>query len=773
MSRHSPVFLINTIDTEDIVLYNVSNTEQKVGYRMELTQIFVRYDGTDAAAARAAELFCEELNRRGVTPVAEAAGGICFQSKRLKTEDCYEIRTNDRVITVAASGLRGMIYGYSHFLRKTEYRNGNIRLVCDIDGDYCPDKKLRGHQLGYRPKNNTYDAWSPDHFYRYFRDMMYFNSNIVELMPGGTDDAERNALMELSENEMMYKCAELADTLDLDVSVWYPNCEKSTPEEAAELRAEVLKKMKRLNYVFPPGGDPGDYPAAEFLERACLTEKALQAVHKDVEMWPSAQKPKHIPNWGQEFIRVMRGEPEEIAGVITGPNRAFALDELRRLLPMRYPIRFYPDVTHNVRCEYPVHVFEDDWHYAFASTMGRESINPRPTEYAFMHTLARRYIAGSVSYSEGCNDDINKMVWGYLDYAPDTPVREILEDYARVFFVGADAEKAADGILALEKNWFGDPAENPLIEQTLAIWETLATDNPQLSRNWRFISCLFRAKGDAVIRRRRVFELRLCREARRLMLAGEAKKALEVLRTPIDKAYQALRAELFTLAQILFETNGMQLDIEHFHASAPDRGAVLETIDRPITNRTYYEKRLETIVGLPEAQQAEAARALVLHESVRDDEFIFSIAEDTMKRFGGKPMDAYLNFRGDSETYNDGSVPVNLLGLYDDSAFRCQLGGFLPGPDYELKLILSDRKRNSMSAAELVITANDTEIYRGAYDGGRPDPQYDEAWLAGKYVSQTFSLPASVFVNGCLKLCIEEKTHGIEFAEMRILRAEK
>ena len=51
--------------------------------------------------------------------------------------------------------------------------------------------------------------------------------------------------------------------------------------------------------------------------------------------------------------------------------------------------------------------------------------------------------------------------------------------------------------------------------------------------------------------------------------------------------------------------------------------------------------------------------------------------------------------------------------------------------------------------------------------------QYDETWLAGKYISQTFSLPASVFVNGCVELCVEEKTFGVEFSEMRILRAEK
>ena len=111
---------------------------------------------------------------------------------------------------------------------------------------------------------------------------------------------------------------------------------------------------------------------------------------------------------------------------------------------------------------------------------------------------------------------------------------------------------------------------------------------------------LFRAKGDAVIRRRRVFELKLCALARKHMLAGEVEKAREVLATPFDEAYRTLRAELFTLAEILFETNGIQLDVEHFHGAAPERGAVLETIDLPITNRTYYACLLYTSISLSE-----------------------------------------------------------------------------------------------------------------------------------------------------------------------------
>ena len=51
-----------------------------------------------------------------------------------------------------------------------------------------------------------------------------------------------------------------------------------------------------------------------------------------------------------------------------------------------------------------------------------------------------------VGIVSGGGDDVNKAVWSALDFAPETPVREILEDYARLFFPGADEKKAADAI---------------------------------------------------------------------------------------------------------------------------------------------------------------------------------------------------------------------------------------------------------------------------------------------------------------------------------------
>ena len=230
----------------------------------------------------------------------------------------------------------------------------------------------------------------------------------------------------------------------------------------------------------------GDYKADEFIRRCREFSRLLKEYHPNAEMWPSAQQPHSIPDWGERLMDELEKLPDGIDGIITGPNHAFEMDELRRRLPAKYPIRFYPDITHNVRCEYPVHFDRDDWHYALASGLSRECTNPRPCEYREIHRLTRRYVIGSVSYSEGITDDVNKCVWSDMDFFPDTDVRDSLEDYSRLYFPSLPADEVADRILGLELNWQTDPAENPGIDDNLKGWESLAERYPSALKLWRF-----------------------------------------------------------------------------------------------------------------------------------------------------------------------------------------------------------------------------------------------------------------------------------------------
>ncbi len=110
----------------------------------------------------------------------------------------------------------------------------------------------------------------------------------------------------------------------------------------------------------------------------------------------------------------MKAEPAWLSGVVFGPQVRVSLPELRKAIPSKYPIRDYPDITHSLRCQYPV----PDWDVAYALTEGREVINPRPRDEAtIFHAFADQTI-GFITYSEGCNDDVNKIVWSRPGLGP-------------------------------------------------------------------------------------------------------------------------------------------------------------------------------------------------------------------------------------------------------------------------------------------------------------------------------------------------------------------
>ncbi len=172
-------------------------------------------------------------------------------------------------------------------------------------------------------------------------------------------------------------------------------------------------------------------------------------------------------------------------------------------MPKRYPIRHYPDITHTRECQFPV----PSWDLAFASTEGREPINPRPRQYTTMFRATQNDTSGFIAYSEGCNDDVNKFVWCALGWNQETPVIETLRQYSRFFLGEPYSDTFAQGLLALEKNWEGPLLTNAGIETTLQQFQDMERDaSPRDLLNWRFQQGLYRAYYDAYVRRRLAFE---------------------------------------------------------------------------------------------------------------------------------------------------------------------------------------------------------------------------------------------------------------------------
>ncbi|MEI6579399.1 MAG: hypothetical protein WCN92_08055, partial [Eubacteriales bacterium] len=404
------------------------------------------------------------------------------------------------------------------------------------------------------------------------------------------------------------------------------------------------------------------------------------------------------------------------------------------------------------------------------STLSRECINPRPTEYRLIHRLTRRYVVGSVSYSEGVSDDMNKMVWSDMDFFPDVSLYETLCDYSRVFFFGIPANKVADGILGLELNWQGDPSENPHIESTLNIWLDLLNEYPAMLENWRFVQCVFRAKCDALVRRRRCFELSLLENAKLELRKGNVELAIEILCTDFNNEYKALHADIFALADRLFNQIGLQLDVEHYCANSWERGATLETIDLPVTDRQWFLNKLNQKDGMTKNEYNDYIKRLLGRNEVDSDEYYFSLAEHGFDVLGiPQQGEFYINYQGDRPDVNNGNIPMSMLKLYDHYSFRCKLGGFNPGVDYKLRVTFSSRKISILTHHHVI--ANGTMIYDGPQFGGEKDEAFDAELLAPKFESATYTLPASVFVNGCIELVIGEPIAGVMLSEFWITKA--
>jgi len=402
--------------------------------------------------------------------------------------------------------------------------------------------------------------------------------------------------------EMMVGMSQLCADYGLDVWIWYPALDKDyadpkTVEFALKEWGEVFKKLPRIDAVFVPGGDPGHTPPRVLMSLLEKQTEVLHRHHPKATMWVSPQG--FTRDWMDEFLTILATEPPWLAGVVHGPQVRLSLEKLRAAVPKKYPIRNYPDITHSRTCQFPV----PDWDVAFALTEAREVINPRPLGHAHIFRGLQKYTNGFITYSEGCNDDVNKAIWSALGWAPEADVLEVLRDYSRYFLGPTYTDRFAQGLLALEKNWEGPALTNVGIYTTLQQFQTMEkTASPQDRLNWRFQQALYRAYYDAYIRSRLIHETQCEDEAmgklRRAPRTGALKalaQAQEILERAVTQPpAEDWRARVFEMGEALFQSIHMQLSVERYQGMA-GRGTNLDTIDRPLNNRLWLLARFAEI----------------------------------------------------------------------------------------------------------------------------------------------------------------------------------
>ena len=217
-----------------------------------------------------AQVLVEEVEKRTgvrwpVVAQAPGSGAVVRLERGSGPAEGFSIATEGNTVTVRGNDARGVLFGVGRLLRALEMRRQSVTLSAPLNVTSAPETKLRGHQLGYRPKTNSYDAWDAA------------DVGAVHPRPGGLRHqrhrADSAALGRRRRQPALPAAADrddgrhvaICDDYGLDVWIWYPAMDKDyadpeTVESALAEWGEVFKQLPRIDAVFVPGGDPGPTP---------------------------------------------------------------------------------------------------------------------------------------------------------------------------------------------------------------------------------------------------------------------------------------------------------------------------------------------------------------------------------------------------------------------------------------------------------------------------------------------------------------------------------
>jgi hypothetical protein len=271
-----------------------------------------------------------------------------------------------------------------------------------------------------------------------------------------------------------------------------------------------------------------------------------------------------------------------------------------------------------------------EWDPAFALTEGREPIDPRPVDEGVIYRSFASLNIGFVSYSEGVNDDVNKMLWSQWGWNANLSAVTILEDYGRLYAGPAFADNFATALLHLEQNWRGPLLANAQIPSTLRELRSLERTLGNHA-GWRVKMALYRACYDAYLQQRLRVEtheqasaLVALNHSAQTNIPTAIDEANRILNSPLPAETAALRNRVFQLAGELFHDVGLQLSTKLYGAANWERGANLDRVDTSLNDRSWLQKQFSTILALQRDQQRDGLERILDHYqtpagSFRDD----------------------------------------------------------------------------------------------------------------------------------------------------------
>ncbi|MHC4866381.1 MAG: glycoside hydrolase family 20 zincin-like fold domain-containing protein [Planctomycetota bacterium] len=617
--------------------YCANNTSAaSASTEIDLTDAVIVVGSSGTVQARAADMLSDEIAKRtgvrlkvtgsmpngGKSAILIGRAGDMTVSppgdlKVPSKADGYAIWADNNTVYLLGRDDRGALFAAGRLIRLLAMSKGKARIAADLRLASAPEYPIRGHQLGYRNLNNTYDTWDPAAYEQYIRDLIIFGTNAIELLPTLNVGSGLDGHMKQPKWQMNKALSKLIGSYGLEVwvriTVYHDDLRTAEAEkQTMAKRRRLFENLDQVDALFVPGGDGGDTPPEILMPWLGRLAKVLRRVHPKATLWVSNQTYESEEN-DFFFSYLQREAPDWLEGVVYGPWTTVSIPEVRRRIPSKYKIRRYPDVGHCLGCQYPV----PQWDRAFSQTLGREPICPRPRAVTHIHNLYAPFCDGFITYSDGVNEDLNKFVFTALGWDSKTAVEKILQEYGKVFFGDEYADAVAGGLLALENNWVGPIAENQGIDQTLQVWRDIARqDGGRLGDNWRLQLHLFRAYYDSFLKHKAAAELdyearayEALKQAPQKGVAEAISQArLELGRTDTERPGRQLREQIEKLGSALFKSIGMQLSTRApYRASGPRRGAVMDYLDRPLNDRLWLESQFRHILGLQETK-AQLAR---------------------------------------------------------------------------------------------------------------------------------------------------------------------
>ena len=525
---------------------------------------------------------------------------------------------------------RGVFYAMGKLLRLLRLKQGVIAADALFTGcSSTPEYPLRGHQLAYRDKQNTLPCWTEKEFDRYIRDLALFGSNAIELLPPRTDDNLYSRKMKRDPFEMMVALERIVHSYGMDVWLWYPNMGRDYSDptvmeaEMAE-RHRVFSALGSIEGMLVPAGDPGELAPDELFPVTERCADILHRYHPDCKVYLAPQSFAPQPGWYDAFYRHVDEQPAWLYGICFAPWEQQTIEEMRDRLPACYKdrIRHYPDITHNFGCQFAM----PHWDNAFAIIEGRECNNTRPRAMKTIHNRHAPLTIGSITYSEGIHDDLNKFVWGQQDWDSAQPAEATVREYVR-YFIDPDLEdELTEALMALEKNWDDDgPIErNGQVEATYALWMDLESRaGDALRENYRYQLGLLRALGDAYAQGKQRYDNRLEDECRQVLEragslgADEAmRQAAAILRRGVNEPCNPrLRARLQQMADHLHLLCGIKLTSFRHGGQSWGRGAWIDMLDTSLNDSQYFLTGFKRIRALATEEEKQAALQAMLHRT--------------------------------------------------------------------------------------------------------------------------------------------------------------